>query len=207
MKDKYDSKIEILKRKNRFKRYKTIKKLLNITKEDRILDVGCGKKDRSFACFNNENQITGLDLHDSCDLIKKNFKYVKGDASDLPFKDKEFDIVVSIGMLENIHPKNKFSKSLKEIERVGKRYAIVVPHRYCFIEPHFQLPFWYFYPGFVKKFLISHFNLGSQHKNLKGNYQKLNHPPAKFYEKLLKGSKIKHYFWGPFLLYYIIYKK
>ncbi|GAI47922.1 unnamed protein product, partial [marine sediment metagenome] len=38
MKDKYDSKIEILKRKNRFKRYKTIKKLLDITKEDRILD-------------------------------------------------------------------------------------------------------------------------------------------------------------------------
>lgn len=206
MKDKYDSKIEILKRKNRFKRYKIIKKLLNISKKDKILDVGCGKKDRSFACFNNENQITGLDLHDSCDLIKKNFKYLKGDASQLPFKNKEFNVVVSIGVMEHIHPHKKFVKSLKEIERVGKKYAIVVPHRYCFIEPHFQLPFWSFYPKIIKKILIKNFNLGSQKRNKKGEYQKLNYPPAKFYKKLLKDSKTKHYFWCPFLLYYIIYK-
>jgi ubiquinone/menaquinone biosynthesis C-methylase UbiE len=196
-----------LKRLNRFNLCKTIIKILEISPENKILDVGCGKKDRSFSCFNDENQITGLDVYDSTENDKNNFKYIKGDAEKLPFKNKEFEVIISIGMLEHIKPKEKMIKCLKEIERVGKKYAIVVPHRYGFIEPHFQLPFWYFYPEFLKRSLIKRFNLGSQPKKKDGNYQKLNHPPAKFYKKLLKGCKIKNYFFGPILLYYIIYKK
>ncbi|MBU4204847.1 class I SAM-dependent methyltransferase [Patescibacteria group bacterium] len=129
---------------NRLKRYKKIKKLLNIKISDKILDIGCGKKDKSFTWFNNENKIVGLDIVESCEIVKDNFRYIKGDGANLPFKDKEFDVAISIGVLEHIHPKEKFIKMLKEIERVGKKYAIVVPHRYCFIEPHFNLPFWYF---------------------------------------------------------------
>lgn len=195
-----------IKKKNRYKRYKKIIKLLNINKNDKILDVGCGKKDRSFRCFNKENKIVGVDLYDHCLDIQKNFSYIKANAKDLPFKNKEFDIGISIGMFEHIHPHSDFLKALKEIERVSKKYAIVVPHRYCFIEPHFQLPFWYFYPNFIKSFLISKFNLGSQKRNKNGVYQKLNHPSGKFYKKHLKDCKIDHYFFGPLLLYYIIYK-
>lgn len=162
--------------------------------------------DRSFILFNNENEIVGLDILNSCETIKNNFRYVKGDAVYLPFKDKEFDVVVSIGMAEHIHPKENFVKVLKEIERVGKKYAICIPHRYCFIEPHFLLPFWYFYPKVLKRFLISHFNIGVYNKNSEGIYEKINHPPASFYLTLLKKSKVYHFFWGPLLFDYIIYK-
>jgi len=193
-------------RRNKLNRYKVIKRLLNLKESDRILDLGCGKKSKSFSIFNDQNEIVGLDILDSCELVKSNFTYLKGDGADLPFKNEEFDVVVSIGVLEHIHPRQKFIKMLKEIERTSKKYAIVVPHKYCFIEPHFNLPFWYFYPDFLKRFLISKFNLGSQLRKKDGNYQRLNHPSVKFYLKLLKGSKVHHYFFGPILLYYIIYK-
>lgn len=191
----------------RLKRYQKIKKLLYIKKTDKILDVGCSEDDRSFTCYNNENQIVGLDLLNSSRIDKKNFSYIKGDAVYLPFKNKQFDVVVCIGVLEHIHPEENFIKVLKEIERVGNKYAICVPHRFCFIEPHFMLPFWYFYPDFLKSFLISHFNLGSQNKNLDGRYQELNHPPASFYLNILQNSKVYPYFLGPILLDYIIVKK
>ena len=196
------------KEKNRYKRYKKVMDLLEISKKDNILDVGCGNKDRSFVYYNVENEITGLDLYKPSEIKtkKKNFRYVKGNAKNLPFKDKQFNVVVSVGMMEHIHPEKDFIKCLKEIERVGEKYAIIVPHRYGFIEPHFQVPFWYFYPEFLKRFLIKHFNLGSQKRRKDGNYQKLNHPPAKFYKNLLEGSKVTGFWWGPFLLYYIIYK-
>ena len=195
-----------IKKNNRYHRYLKIMKLLNIKPTNTIIDIGCGKQDRSFRIFNKENKIVGIDLHEKCLDDQPNFKYIQANAKKLPFKDKEFDVGISIGMFEHIHPEKDFIKALKEIERVSKKYAIVVPHKYGFIEPHFQLPFWYFYPHFLKSFLISKFNLGSQKRNKEGKYQKLNHPSGKFYTKLLKGCKIYHYFYGPLLLYYIIYK-
>jgi ubiquinone/menaquinone biosynthesis C-methylase UbiE len=197
-----------IKKNNRYKRYLKIIKLLNIKSTDTIIDVGCGKQDRSFRCFNKENKITGLDLYPLKEVINEhsNFSYVQGNATNLPFKDNQFDVAISIGMFEHIHPYKDFLKALKEVDRVSKKYAIVVPHRYGFIEPHFQVPFWYFYPNFLKSFLISKFNLGSQKRNKNGVYQKLNHPSGRFYKNYLKGCKIYHYFYGPLLLYYIIYK-
>ncbi|MCI5968192.1 class I SAM-dependent methyltransferase [Helicobacter sp.] len=97
----------------------------------KILDVGCGK---AFLLYELSKllpkcEIVGFDVSqyaicNAKEEIRENlFVY---DAKDpLPFGDKEFDLVVSLGTLHNLplyHLKTAFS----EIERVGKEGYIMV---------------------------------------------------------------------------------
>ena len=181
--------------------------MLNLTLSDKILDVGCGDG-LSFEDFNKRNNIIGLDIHPNQKIFQNNFRYIQGDGSKLPFKKNEFDIVINIGVLEHIHPFKKLEKFAKEIQRVGKKYAIIVPHYYTFLEPHFQLPLWQFYPHKLKSFLIKHFNLGSQKRDKRGQYQKLNYLKKEEWGKLFPEAKIISYnhIWGGLIKNYIIYK-
>jgi ubiquinone/menaquinone biosynthesis C-methylase UbiE len=117
--------------------------LSNTTEKIKVLEIGCanGKDAIQFLTDCTKYEITGIDLKDS-DLKQANFKFVKCDASALPFKDKEFDLVISIGTLEHIEPIEKLSQVIKEIDRVGKSHVNVVPSVSTFIEPHTVSPFW-----------------------------------------------------------------
>ncbi|MAG91082.1 hypothetical protein CMO83_00225 [Candidatus Woesearchaeota archaeon] len=90
-----------------------IKNHININKNTRILDVGCGTGVSSyFDCF-----VVGIDL--SIGLLKqnRNSKKLLGAAETLPFKDDSFDCVVSV---TSIHNFEDIQKSIKEMKRVGK---------------------------------------------------------------------------------------
>lgn len=159
----------------RKKRYEKICQLISLNPEDKVLDLGCGEG-LSFARFNKKNKITGLDIFPASKIRQKNFQYFQGDISDLGgFADKEFDLVVCIGVLEHIFPWQKLKKAALEIQRVAKKYAVIVPHFYTVIEPHYQLPFWQFYPHEFKSFLIKNFNIGWYKKNKQGRFEKLNY--------------------------------
>jgi len=165
---------------------------LSIQPGDRILDIGCGEG-LSFERFNKKNKIVGLDTAKKQRIFQKNFKYIKGDGSNLPFKNKEFDLVICIGVLEHIFPFKKLKKAIKEIQRVGKSYLIVVPHMYTFIEPHYQLPFWQLYPDKLKSSLIKHFNITWYKKNSKGKFEKLNYFKKEKWLSLFPGASIISY--------------
>jgi len=51
----------------------------------------------------------------------KNINIIKGDAFDIPFKDKFFDIVFTSGVLIHIHKQN-IKKAIREIYRCSNRY-------------------------------------------------------------------------------------
>jgi hypothetical protein len=68
----------------------------------------------------------------------------------LPFKNKQFDIVVSWATLEHVGSYRDQEYFLNELLRVGKKIFVTIPYRGCIYEPHsgffflHWLPLWIF---------------------------------------------------------------
>jgi len=128
-----------------------------------ILDVGSGPDGRSFADHvSGEYKITGIDLLEPSEVHIKHpqFKYHKLDAKDLSmFESKSFDLAISIGMMEHICNRELLEQMAKEIERVANQWIIIVPWKYCLIEPHFKFPFFPLFPERIQLALTQLFNL------------------------------------------------
>lgn len=101
---------------------------------DRILDVGCGK---GFLLYDFTLVVPGVEEH-GIDVSKYAIENAKeevkhrlrvGNANSLPYPDKHFDLVYSINTLHNLHNYD-LDKSLREIERVGKRNRYVCVESY-----------------------------------------------------------------------------
>ncbi len=91
---------------------KIISKHLKVKEKDKLLDIGCGTgiSTNYFKC----NSI-GID---SCkELIEQGKNLILGEAEILPFKDKEFDIILCITAIHNF---NNYKKAIKEMKRVIK---------------------------------------------------------------------------------------
>lgn len=89
---------------------------IKISKDDKLLDVGCGTGISSdFEC-----DVTGIDPSKEL-LNHANIKAIKGIAEDLPFEDNSFDIIVSLTAIHNF---SDIEKGLKEMKRVGKNLFI-----------------------------------------------------------------------------------
>ena len=93
-----------------------IDNLLDINPNWNVLDIGCGysaHKDAKVVC----------DIQDLSSFYKdKNF--VKLSEGNLPFKDKEFDFVISSHVIEHVQDVASF---IKELERVSSKGYIELP--------------------------------------------------------------------------------
>lgn len=135
----------------------------------KVIDIGCGVDGRSFEDFvPNDWTIIGVDIEPEGSIRHTHgaFSYVRQDASNLSrFGNEEFDLAVSIGMLEHITEPNKFNSVVHEIHRVAVQHIVIVPFRYCWIEPHYGLPFFPIMPSGMQNLIVKTFNL-SGHKQL-----------------------------------------
>ena len=101
---------------------------------DKILDVGCGK---GFLLYDFTKIIPGIEIYgidiseyaidNSKEEIKRHLKV--GNATDLPYTDNYFDLVISITTLHNLYNYD-LDKSLREIERVGKKNKYICVESY-----------------------------------------------------------------------------
>ncbi len=90
---------------------------IKINPHMKLLDVGCGTG-ISTNLFNCNK--TGIDP--SKELLKKcTFPTIQGYAENLPFDNESFDLVISFTAIHNF---NNVIKSLKEMQRVGKKLFI-----------------------------------------------------------------------------------
>ena len=103
----------------------------NLQRDARILDVGCGK---AFLLYELKKLlpdacVSGIDtsvygIENAKAEIKENL-FIHKAQDPYPFKDNEFDLVISLTTLHNLHV-YELKSALKEIERVGKNKYIVV---------------------------------------------------------------------------------
>tara|TARA_A100001388_G_C28767198_1_gene501491 strand:+ start:1389 stop:2060 length:672 start_codon:yes stop_codon:yes gene_type:complete len=117
---------------------KVAKKLIEhyqLKNDAKILDIGCGKGYLLFDLMKllPDLNVYGLDVsgyavENSKEEIKE--KITVGNATNLPFNDDFFDLVISINTLHCLEAHDLY-KALKEMERVGKKdkYLCVESYR------------------------------------------------------------------------------
>lgn len=95
---------------------KLIKMGINVARDTKLLDVGCGTG-ISTDFWNCD--ATGIDS--SKEILNQNkgqkSRLIQAAAEDIPFADNSFDIVVSITAIQNF---DDIEKGLQEIKRVGR---------------------------------------------------------------------------------------
>ena len=96
----------------------------------KVLDVGCGK---GFQLFELTQVCPGVIVR-GLDISQYAIEHAHpevadyldlGTASQLPYQDKQFDLVFSINTLHNLHNRD-LEFALREIQRVGKQQYICV---------------------------------------------------------------------------------
>jgi ubiquinone/menaquinone biosynthesis C-methylase UbiE len=90
---------------------------LEITPKTTILDVGSGTGLSKVL----GGKIKGIEPSDGLRCLSR-IPAVKGVAENLPFRDRSFDIVISVTAVHNFSDKEK---AIKEIARVAKNAAVV----------------------------------------------------------------------------------
>ncbi len=110
-------------------------KYYNLPEDAKILDIGCGK---GFLLYDFKKCLPKAEIH-GIDISKyavENSKaeikdrIILGNANNLPWEDNYFDLVISIMSLHCLHTYDLL-KSLKEMQRVGKKnkYLCVESYR------------------------------------------------------------------------------
>lgn len=109
-------------------KWERAKELLTIKDTDKILDVGCGTGIITYEIYKKTKNVWGIDRSKQMlELAKKQRpgpKYLLGDATALPFKDKEFDKVVSFTMLQDMSVEER-RRALSEVARCCKDAALI----------------------------------------------------------------------------------
>lgn len=141
------------------KRQEAFLKLMKPLDRERILDVG--------GDYSYWNAATECRSHIICLIFftppepydTKRFTYTRGDGRQLPYANKEYDIVFSNSTIEHVGTFEDQCKFASEIRRTGKRYWVQTPNKWFFVEPHLITPFIHYLPQRLQKKLIRYFTV------------------------------------------------
>ncbi|MGL5437670.1 MAG: class I SAM-dependent methyltransferase [Lachnospiraceae bacterium] len=102
-----------------------ITRRLDIRKEDKVLEVGCGAG--ALAQYLDCNYV-GVDY--SPTLVQKHIEFLnnsvmEGEAADLAFKDNSFDKVICYGVFLYFENKEYAWKALEELKRVARTSVLI----------------------------------------------------------------------------------
>ena len=94
----------------------SVNKILKENQNWKVLDIGCGYTA-------NENATVVSDVQDLSNFYKDK-QFVKITEKKLPFKDNEFDFVITSHVIEHV---DDFQFFISEIERISKKGYIELP--------------------------------------------------------------------------------
>ena len=109
-------------------------KQYNLTKDSKVLDVGCAKgfMINDFSEMIPGIEVQGIDISkyaiENCMPSVKDFVQV-ADARELPFEDNSFDLVISVTTVHNFD-REECIQALQEIDRVSKKNAFITVDAY-----------------------------------------------------------------------------
>jgi SAM-dependent methyltransferase len=113
--------------------------LANLTPDDRILDVGCGRGEMVFQSAARGAQATGVDFSDAAiDManetrgkhdpeIRDRVTFVQGDAEALPFGNRSFTKAFLLDVVEHLEGR-ELLEVLREISRVLSDEGTLIVH-------------------------------------------------------------------------------
>lgn len=94
-----------------------------------VLDIGCAKGFmlHDFKEFMPNLTVAGIDIskyaiENAIESVKPFLRW--GDAKELPYGDKSFDLVISINTIHNLPPED-CKQALREIQRVSRKHAFI----------------------------------------------------------------------------------
>lgn len=105
----------------------------------KTLEVGCGSARLSCFLASKKFDTTCLDYSENAlTVAKRNYSitgnegnFVKGDATNLPFKDNSFDVILSTGLLEHFEdPKVVINEMVRVLKPGGIFYSDIVPKKF-----------------------------------------------------------------------------
>ncbi|SRR5258708_7157117 len=108
-------------------------------KKSKLLEVGCGSAFVSLYFAKKGWDVTSLDVNKSIiEIAKNNFEkqkakgtFLVGNAEKLTFKDNEFDVVTSFGLMEHfINPEIAIKEMVRVTKKGGIFFADIVPNRF-----------------------------------------------------------------------------
>lgn len=114
----------------------------------KILDVGCGTK--PYEHYFKGTEYVGLEIDTTINkaVKKADFFY---DGSVFPFKDNEFDSLITNQVLEHVFNPNEFLKEINRVLKPGGKFLVTVP----FVWDEHEQPYDYArYSSFGIRFLL-----------------------------------------------------
>ena len=118
----------------------------SLPQKPKILDIGCGKGYLLFDFLKvvPDAEVRGIDISkyaiDNCKEEIKD-KIILGNSNSLPWPDNYFDLVISINTFHNLYTFD-LEKSLKEMQRVSKKYKYICVESYRNEKEKANLLYW-----------------------------------------------------------------
>ena len=117
--------------------------------DGKLLDIGCGTKPYENIC--NVDKYIGLEIDDEGNRQHK-FADAFYDGKTMPFKDKEFDSILSNQVFEHVFNPNEFLREINRITKIDGLFLITVP----FVWDEHEQPYDYArYSSFGLKYILS----------------------------------------------------
>ncbi|MBA7650183.1 hypothetical protein ES703_57985 [subsurface metagenome] len=143
---------------SRKRKLELFNRVMKPTPQTKVLDVGAEinpNGDRGLQLIDSylwKNELSAINISsEHISRIKEYYPDVEaivGDACDLPWPDKHFDVIYSNAVIEHVGDFENQKKMATEIMRVGKRWFVTTPNRWYPFEFHLRLPFVTWLPGY-----------------------------------------------------------
>lgn len=143
---------------SRRRRTRRFVQIMNPKPGEKVLDVG--GQPQIWDLVEVPLNITCLNLPGVADTYYQSqnhhsISYLEGDACNMPeIKNGDFDMVFSNSVIEHVGDASNRARFACEVRRVSNRYWVQTPHKHFPIEAHCGMPFWWFYPHFVRAALL-----------------------------------------------------
>ena len=109
---------------------KNIQEIAKKIKSKDVLDVGCGDGLYTSLFCRNDNNVVGIDLQKLVDPNEIDFKFIEGDALNMPFPDNSFDVVSSFDVIEHLSDDRLFLKECCRVLKKSGRLILGTPNRH-----------------------------------------------------------------------------
>jgi ubiquinone/menaquinone biosynthesis C-methylase UbiE len=103
----------------------------NLPENISLIDIGCGKGDYTILLnIKKKRVLFGLDNCNRLEMsLRKEIKFVRGDAMCICFSDATFDATVSLDVIEHVKDDEKFLSEFFRILKCGGDFLIGTPNR------------------------------------------------------------------------------